>query len=370
MEEEKQMAEDLSQEEAKEKKQRFSLFKISTVDKIFFVQNIEVLIRAGFALSNALTTVAEQTKQKRLKAIIESIAADVESGQTFAEALRKYENMFDALFINMIESGEMSGKLESTLKQLTVQLKKSHILYLKVRNALAYPVIIMIAMVIVGIGMMIFVMPKIVDLYSGSSYTLPIATRIVIFISNFIIQNGILSAVIALVIIGISILLYRKEKVKLFIHRLILRIPIFGKIIREFNIARFSRVFHSLITTDIPIVQAFSIIQNTLGNRAYRKHINQSIPELEKGIAIGETLSDDELLFPQTAIKIITIGETSGTLEEMANEVAEHYEQEVASALDRLSVLIEPLLMLLLGLGVAIIAVAVLWPMYNLVNVI
>jgi len=344
--------------------------KISAVDRMFFVQNLSVLIRAGFSLANALTTVAKQTKQKRLKEMIEDIAHSIESGQTFANALRDYSAVFDPLFINMIESGEISGKLEATLRELSVQLKKSHILFLKVRNALAYPVIILFAMLCVGTGMMVFVIPKIIDLYSGATQQLPLVTRGVIVLSDFVVNNGLLTLGLVLIISITSIVLYRQEPIKLTVHRVLLHLPVLGTIIQQFNLARFSRVLHSLITTDIPIVQAFHVISNTLGNRCYKHYVQSTITQLEKGVSIGEVLDKDPLLFPATVVQLMIVGEQSGTIDEMSQQMAEHYEQEVESTLDGLSVLIEPILMLFLGVGVGLIAVAVLWPMYNLVNVI
>lgn len=348
-----------------------SLFNsVTSVEKIFFVQNLAVLIKSGFSLADALSTVARQTKRKRFQSVIHGIAQDVQSGQTFAQALSKFERVFDPLFIHMIESGEVSGKLETTLKQLAVQLKKSHLLYLKVRNAMAYPAIILIALLTIGTGMMIFVMPKIVGLYSNNIDQLPVVTKVVIAVSNFITTQGLLTVTLLVLVLVVASLLYRQPRIKLQVHRALLHAPLFGSLFVQFNIARFSRVFHSLISTDIPIVQAFSIIAKTLGNRSYRSFVEAAVPQLEKGVGIGAVLNGDPVLFPPTVVEIMIVGEESGSLDELSGELAEHYEQEVSSALDGLSVLIEPLLMLVLGVGVGTIAVAVLWPMYNLVNVI
>lgn len=343
---------------------------MTIIEKIFFVQNLEVLVRAGFSLSHALTTVAKQAKRKKVKEILVTVAQQVEGGKTFADALRTYEKIFDPLFINMIESGELSGKLERTLKQLATQQKKSHQLYLKIRNALAYPAVILVAMICIGVGMMVFVIPKITDLYRGKEDILPWPTKVVIAVSDFIIHHGLLSILIIILVIVIVTLVYRQPNIHLKMHHALVRMPLFGTIIQEYYLARFGRVFHSLITTDIPIIQSFRIIANTMGNLAYKQLLTEAMPRLEKGESIASVLHRDDRLFPSTVTEIFTVGEASGALDELSNELAEHYEQEVSSALDGLSVLIEPVLMLFLGLGVGLIAVAVLWPMYNLVNVI
>ncbi|MBI2410456.1 MAG: type II secretion system F family protein [Candidatus Kerfeldbacteria bacterium] len=352
------------------KHSRFTLAHISAVEKIFFVQNLAVLVKAGFSLSNGLITVAKQTTNKRLKEVVDHLALDVQSGVSFATALRRYEKVFDPLFINMIEAGELSGKLELTLNELAIQMKKSHSLFLKVRNALAYPTIILIAMLFIGTGMMIFVIPKIVALYADASYQLPLITRIVITLSDFIIGHGILTAGVLIAFITLIILLYKQAAIQLAVHRLLLRMPVVGTLIREFNVARFSRVFHSLISTDIPIIETFTIITKTLGNRAYQEFLRTIIPQLERGVSIGAAIGQNPQLFPATVVEMIIVAEASGSLEEMTKEIAEHFEEEVSTAMDGLSVLIEPLLMLSLGVAVGLIAVAVLWPMYNLVNVI
>ena len=199
----------------------FRFKKISSTDKMFFVQNLSVLIRAGFSLSRALNTIANQTKQQWLNELFHSIAESIEKGFTFADALREHEKLFDPLFINMIQAGELSGKLENTLKQLGIQLKKSHLLYLKIRNALAYPAVILFAMVSIGTAMMIFVVPNIVDLYKETTAELPLATRIIIYFSDFVVQHGLLSLFIVIITIASLILLYKQEKIKRIIHRLL-----------------------------------------------------------------------------------------------------------------------------------------------------
>lgn len=359
----------LTDSEEKKKKIK-TVRRLSTVDKIFFVQNIEVLLRAGFSLSSALTTVARQSKKQALIDLLNDIAEAVQAGKTFADALRKHEKMFGSLFINMVEAGELSGHLEQTLKELTVQLKRTHTLILKVRNAMAYPAIILTAMLLIGGGMMVFVIPNIVDLYKDTDVQLPLVTRIVIGTSEFIVNNGILSVVIAIVIVTIFSLLYKQPNIKFRVHTILLSIPIVGPIVREVNIARFARVFHSLITTDMSIVKGFTIIGNTLKNQAYAEHIRKGIAKVEKGTGISAILAENEKLFPPTVVEMISVAEQSGALDDMTLQLAEHFEEEVSSTLDGLSVIIEPILMLILGVAIGTIAIAVLWPMYNLVNVI
>lgn len=367
------MEEQLTQEQSTEPlKQKRTVItrRLPIVDKIFFIQNVAVLLRAGFSLSSALTTVARQAKKKKLVSLLEDIATQVQSGVTFANALRRHENIFGTLFINMVEAGELSGHLEQTLKQLTTQLKKSHSLMLKVRNALAYPGIILTAMLMIGSGMMIFVIPNIVDLYADTAIQLPLVTRIVIGASDFVVNNGILTAVAVLLLGALGYVAYKQDEVKFQVHRALLFIPIAGPIVRQLNIAQFARVMHSLITTDMSIVRGFSIMSKTIRNQAYARHIERGVADIEKGKSIATILGANEKLFPPTVVEMLSVAEQSGALDDMTLQLAEHFEEEVSSTLEGLSVIIEPILMLILGVAIGTIAIAVLWPMYNLVNVV
>jgi len=341
---------------------------VSNVDKLFFLQNILTMTKAGFSLDESLKTLSAQTKKKEFQNIILDLHQQVENGVSFHVSLKKYPHVFSELFVSMIAAGEVSGKLEESLKQLLLQMKKSYALSKKIRNALMYPCIIVAAMVVLSIGMIIFVLPNMIKLYSESGFVLPLPTRIVINISQFLIDHGWLVGIIAFILIVLFILIIRNNTGKIYWHKLLLKLPIFSGIIKKINLAKMSRTLNSLIATDLPIVEDFQIIAETLGNRIYRQHLSASTDNLKKGQSIASIFKTRPDLFPPVMTQMINVGEQSGTLDNITKELAEFYEDEVSDTMANLTVIIEPIVMLLVGTGVAFIAVSVIYPIYALVN--
>lgn len=341
---------------------------VSLVDKLFFLQNLEVMLRTGFSISDALRTLLLQTKNQNLQIAIQNLQMNVEKGKTLSKSMEQYPKIFSDLLVRMVNAGEISGQLDKTLKQITIQLKKSYTLRKKIINALIYPAIILSAMLVIGTGMLIFVFPKILDLYSSGGYNLPLPTKILIAVTTFMSKNAIPVSVIivgSVVAFGIAI---RTSVGKRIWHTIILRLPIAGKILVHIQLAQFYRILHSLLKTDIPVVQSFQIIEKTLGLIPYREIINQAAEKIKEGKSIHECLNQNQRLFPPVTLQMMKVGEESGTLDEISGEIAEFFEEEVDSTMGNLTVIIEPVLMLILGAGVAIIAVAVVMPIYSLVN--
>lgn len=352
----------------KKHKFNFTVRGIPVVEKIFFVQNLALMIKTGFSIGDALHTLRAQMKSKEFGKIITQVEQDVVKGDAFSTALERHSHVFDELFVSMVAAGETSGNLEQTLFQLANQLKKSYALKKKIRNAMIYPVLIITVMVVVGTGMFIFVVPRILDLYTSNGYTLPLPTRIIMALSNFITQNGVLLGIILVILIIGWIMLLRTEVGKFFWHRLLLHIPIVGKIVKRINVARLSRVLNSLIITDIPIVKSFQIIANTLPNRVYKRHLIAASAALSKGNSIYSTLSTRPDLFEPVVAQMVKVGEEAGVLDTMTSEIAGFYEEEVDSTMANLTVIIEPVLMVIIGAGVGFLAVAIVLPIYSLVN--
>jgi type IV pilus assembly protein PilC len=352
----------------KEWKKKLHFTSVSKVDRLFFVQNLQVMVRSGFPMADALQTMSLQTKNKEFKEAILDIHEQVQSGVPFHESLKRHNLIFDELFINLIEAGEVSGNLEESLKQLLVQMKKSYALSKKIRNALMYPCIILVAMVIIGIGMIIFVLPNLIKLYSESDFKLPLPTRITIAASQFMIDNFLVIGIVAFVLVAIIIFILSKEKGKYYWHKIQLKLPILGPIVKKINLAKLCRVLNSLIITDIPITEDFQIIGKTLGNRIYRNYLNTTAKNLKGGESIYKIFSQRPDLFPPVVSQMINIGEKSGTLDNISKELAEFYEEEVSDVMANLTVIIEPIVMLAAGIGVAFVAVSVIYPIYALVD--
>ncbi len=347
------------------------LLKFSRVplkEKLFFVQHLSVMLKAGISLSKALQTLSLQTKNKYFAFILSDIAIKVEKGESFAECLKSYQNVFGELFISMIEAGEISGKLEEVLNQLFIQMKKEHALISKVKGALTYPVVIMMAMFGIGVFMMIFVVPRITAIFTEMDVELPLPTKILINVSNAIANHGLISLLIFISIIIIFIRILKTYKGKYIFQAILLKSPIIGPIIKKINLARFARNISSLLKTDIMIVKTFQITASVLSNLHYRKAILDMANHIKKGDNLSDVIKKYPKLFPPVVVQMIAIGEQTGELDNILIELAEFYEEEVDQIMENLPSIIEPLLILMLGTGVGGVAVAIIMPMYSITN--
>lgn len=347
---------------------KFSPIPIS--EKLFFIQYLGIMLKAGISLSVALKTLTKQTNNKRFSKIINDVSKNVEKGVSFTESLRPHEKIFGQFFISMIESGEISGKLEDVLKRLYIQFKKNHELVSKVKGALTYPLVILVAMSGIGIFMMIFVIPKITAMFKDFNAELPLVTKLLIKFSNSLVAYGLLY-LIGLVIFIIIIFQFSKTiKGKYFFHGLLLKLPVFAPIIKKINLARFARAISSLLKTDIMIIKSFQITANVLGNVYYRDALNEMSSKIKKGGAINEVIANYPKLFSPVVRQMIAVGEETGELDYILEELAEFYEGEIDQTMNNLPAIIEPILILLLGLVVGGMAVAVIMPMYSLTSAI
>jgi len=345
---------------------------VPLTQKVFFTENLRVMIHAGLSMSEGLNTLGLQAESKSFRKIILAIKKDVESGKSLSVGLAKFPKSFPDIYRSMIQVGEMSGTLEDVLDELTTQMKKDHKLRSKVKGAMTYPIVILVAMVGITTGLLIFVLPKLLGVFKefGDTVQLPLATRMLIVISDFIQNNGILTAT-AIVIAGGAIgYFYGTAPGKKFFHYIWLRGPVIGPITKKINLARFSRTISGLLRTDIPVVQAFEITSQTVRNVYYRQAILDSAETIKKGATIAESLAHHDVVFPPLVVQMVLVGERSGTVDELLADIADFYEQQVDNVLDSLSSIIEPVLILILAFMVGGVALAVITPMYALTQAI
>lgn len=340
--------------------------KVPASEKIFFVQHLRVMIRSGVSLSGALNVLSEQTSNKKFKRVLADIKAGVEKGNPFSDSLKKHEKVFGNLFISMIQAGEVSGKLEEVLEQLFIQMKKDHDIKSKVKGAMIYPAVVLFAMVAIGIFMMVFIIPKLTDVFLEMDTELPITTKILIGTSNFMINNSFLLLILTVAFVSGFAYTIKTPKGKYYFDLILLKLPIFGKIIKKINLARFSRTLSSLLKTDISITKTLKITADVLGNAIYKKTSYEAAEKVVKGISIAETLKEASDIFPPVVTEIITVGEETGSLDDVLDEMAAFYEEEIDQTMKNLPSVIEPVLILLLGVGVALMALAIIMPMYSL----
>jgi len=345
------------------------LLKFSPVpakEKLFFLRNLGVMLKAGISLSSALKTLALQTTNKKFSSLLTEVSKAVEKGQSFHESLAPYTHIFGELFINMIEAGETSGKLEDVLNQIYLQSKKSYELKSKVKSALAYPVIVLIAMTGIGAFMIIFIVPKITDMFKGFDAELPLPTKILIGVSDGIVTHGIISAILFFIIIFGAVVTLKSRTGKYYFQYLILRFPVVSPIVKKINLANFARTLSSLLKTDIMIIKSFQIAASVTGNLHYRKALTQISEKVRKGGKISEILASYSILFPPLVTQMVAVGEETGELDSILEELAEFYEEEVFQIMETLPSLIEPLLILVLGCAIGGMALAIIMPMYSL----
>lgn len=342
-----------------------NIFSVPSLEVITFVHLISVMIKSGLSLSKSLGALSKQTKNKKFSAIIGDVSLSVSKGDTFADSLAKHPDVFDDLFINMVRVGEISGTLESILFLLADQMKKDYELKSKVKGAMIYPSVILLVMLGVGVVVMVYVIPKLAGIFSSMNVELPASTRFLIAVSNLMINYGlyILAGTIALGIVAKKL---AKGRGNVVIDKMIIKAPIFGEIAKKINIARFVRTTSSLIRGGVSISVALKTVSKTLSNYYYRESIALAAEKIEKGVSLTEILSGFPDLYTPLVIQMIEVGEETGSLDDIMMDLAEFYEGEVNETTKNLSTIIEPALMVVMGIAVGFFAISMIQPMYSI----
>lgn len=335
-------------------------------DKLMFVKNLATMQRVGITMSEAISIIMDQTKSANNLKMYENILEMLKSGQTLSKSLREYNYIFPDIMINMIETGEESGTMEKVLTYIDIQMEKEYEIRKKVISAFIYPAVIISITMILAIGIVLFIMPKIIKIFSNFDVKLPLPTRVLIGVSNLITQHTLSTlAAIAAIIIFI-VFIFRLKMLKPFFDRIILYIPVFGGILISSNLARFSRTLNSLLQSGIPVTKALDIIIKMMDNKMYREALERAHDKIEQGGKLGESLENNGRLFPALATKLLEIGERTGSMESTTGSLADLYERKVDSVTKNLSVLLEPLLLVFMGTLVGGIALAIILPIYQL----
>lgn len=344
------------------------LKRVSVVDKMLFTRHLGVMLKAGLPFSRSFAVLAEQTSNAYFVEILQSIQEDVQKGSSLADTLAKHPKVFDNLFVSMIKVGEMGGNLEEVLDILYLQLKKEHELSSRIKGAMMYPAVIIFAMVVIGILMMVFVVPSLLDIFVEMEVELPLSTQIIVFISDALKNHGILLFLGFIILAGLFFRCIKTPKGKKYFDYFLLRLPTINGIIAKVNMARFSRTLSSMIASGISIVEALKIISETLGNTYYRESVKDACQYVQKGIELSEVVGKHDKLYHPLMVHMIEVGEETGTLEETLKQVAEFYEDEVEQITANLSSIIEPILMLVIGGAVGFFAVSMIQPMYGIMG--
>lgn len=347
----------------------FSLFGgIKMHDKILFARNLGGMLQAGLPLSRALLVLERQTTNKSLKATYAALNASISAGKSFHQAMAEFPKIFNTLFVSMVKAGEEGGNLASSLKQIALQTEKTYLIQRKVRGAMIYPGIIVSVMIVIGILMMIFVVPSLTATFQSLNAPLPTSTKIVLGLSNFLKNNYILALLIVIVVALVTYFSARTKKGKRFIDFFVLHIPVISTIVKETNAARTTRTLSSLLSSGVDLVLATQITGEVLQNSYYKEILQETEKRVEKGEPISTLLLEKTRFYPIFVGEMINVGEETGRLAEMLLEVATFYEGEVEEKTKDMSTIIEPFLMVFIGLAVGFFAVSMITPLYSVMN--
>ena len=334
-----------------------------------FSRQFATMIAAGLPLVQCLQTLGMQMERKGFQDIIAKVASDVESGSTLSDALGRFPRVFDELYVNLVHVGETGGVLDSMLSRLSTYLEKAQALKHRVQMAIVYPVLVMTIAVLVVAFLMVFIIPIFAAFFENAGVPLPLPTRIVIAVSHGVTRYWyIVLAVWAAGMYGFRAW-YRTEAGRLAVDRFFLRAPIFGPLVRKIAIARFTRTLSALLGGGVPIIDALRITAKTAGNRVVENSVMQARERVMAGHTLGERLKDGGV-FPPMVVQMVIVGEQTGALDNMLAKVADYYEDEVDVAVSGLTALLEPLLIVFLGVVIGGIVIAIYLPIFKVVTLV
>ena len=344
--------------------------KVNAADIAVFSRQLATMLTAGIPMVQAFDIVANGSEKPAMQKLILDVKADIEGGTSLHEALAKHPLYFDDLYVNLVEAGEQAGALESLLDKIATYKEKTEALKKKVKKALFYPAAVLAVAVLVTIILLVFVIPQFEALYKGFGADLPAFTQFVIHISQIVQHDGVF---IAMVLAGaVWTFIYFKKRSKAmreFLDRLILKLPIIGPILNKAAIARYARTLSTMFAAGVPLVEALESVAGATGNIVYENAVNNMRDEVSTGQRL-QRAQENTGLFPNMVNQMIAVGEESGSLDEMSGKVATFYEAEVDNAVDAMSSLLEPLIMVVLGVLVGGLVVAMYLPIFKLASVV
>ncbi len=343
--------------------------KISEQEIVIFTRQFATMIDAGLPLVQCLDILARQTENKEFAKVIGQVKTDVESGDSFADALRKHPKVYSDFYVNMVEAGEAGGILDTILARLAAYMEKAAALKSQVKGAMIYPAVIIGIAIVVVVFLLLYVIPVFADMFSSFGGTLPAPTRFVMFLSDLV--KDYILYVIPLIFVAIWLFkrFYRTPKGKLMVDTLVLKLPVFGPLVQKVAVAKFTRTLGTLVSSGVPIIDGLEITARTAGNKVVEGAVLSIITSIKEGQTIAEPLSR-QAIFPPMVVQMIEVGENAGALDSMLNKIADFYDQEVDTAVAALTKLMEPMLMVFLGTIIGGMVVAMYLPIFKLAGAI
>jgi len=343
--------------------------KVKQRSVAIFTRQLATMIDAGLPLVQSLEILSAQQEENVFKNIIREIREDVEGGSTFAGALKKHPVTFNELYTNLVVAGEEGGILDTILTRLANYIEKSEALKKKVKSALIYPATIVGVAVIVVAILMIFVIPVFENLFKSSGQALPLPTLIVVTLSKLIKKYVVIFIPAMILLVFLFRKYYQTENGKAVVDRLLLKVPVFGPLLRKVAVARFSRTLGTLVSSGVPILDGLSIVSRTSGNKTIEKAILNARASIREGETIAEPLNRSGI-FPPMVIQMISVGESTGALDSMLSKIADFYEDEVDIAVANLTSLLEPFLMIFLGVVIGGVVISMYLPIFSMASAI
>jgi type IV pilus assembly protein PilC len=343
--------------------------KVKIDDLVIFSRQLATMVDAGIPLVGALDILGDQVENKTFGEVIMKMRNDVETGSSLSDALSKHKRVFSPLFVNMVKAGESSGMLDDILDRLALYLEKTNSLQKKVISALIYPAVVSTMAVCITLLLLLKVIPIFKNIFSGFGSDLPKPTAVLIFISDGL-QKYFLGVLIVLVVLAVIIARYVKtEKGRLLYDSLLLKLPIFGKLLTKVAISKFTRTLSTLIKSGVPILNSLEIVGKTAGNRAVEMAVETVRNNVREGESVAEPLARSKI-FPSMVVRMVSVGEQSGELEKMLSKIADFYDEQVDTAVRGLTSLIEPLIIAFLGIVIGTIVICMFLPIFKLTQVV
>lgn len=330
-----------------------------------FTRQLATMITSGLPLTDSLVVLQKQTENEKLRKVVSQITEDIQGGGSFSSALAKHEAVFSLAYISVVRAGEASGTLDKVLLKLADTLERDREFEGKIKGAMVYPIIIVSAMLLVGAIILIFVIPKLSEVYKGLNLTLPLPTLILIAISDFLVHFWWL-----VIILGfggfVALRRYRKTpEGALAIDRFLLKIPVMGKLNRDSSLTTLTRTLGSLVGAGVPILEALKIAGETATNATHRQAVSKAASTVEKGGTLSKALGADDS-FPPIIPQMVSVGEETGKMDEVLDKVSHFFEQEVEQEVRTLTTALEPIIMVVLGIMVALLMISIILPIYSI----
>jgi len=348
----------------------FSSGKITSLDRINLAGNLAIMLKAGVSMPEAISVIAKDSKNTYFRKILSDIRFGLENGKPLSEGLSHFPNDFNNVFVSLVKSGEASGNLQEILKELNFQLKKDYSMVSKIRAAFAYPIVLIVGLVGVLILLMTFVLPKLVTVFQDANLKIPITTRIIFAISRALSFKPYLTILVFIALFIGLFFLFRNKKVRKSLNQFVFHIPIISTLLKQIELTRFARTLGNLLKSGIPIVEALGITSEALTINEFKKITVSAKESIAKGVSLANAFRKNEKIIPGLLVSVIQVGEKTAELDEMLLNLADFYEEQVDNSLRSMASLIEPILLVIVGLAIGLVAVSIIVPIYQLMGAI